>query len=555
MNNPAAAPAPSQMQELISIYTQGKLEDVLTQGAALIAEFPRAPVLHNIVGAANMGLKRLDTALQNYRQALEINPHYAEAHNNMANALKDKGDLEAAIASYQEAIRLKPDYAEAHNNMGTVLLAQGHAEAAIASFERAIELKPDYARACNNMAAAHNDLGMELSSQGDFAGAKAHYKTAIKLNPAHFSGYNNLGDVLKVQGDLAGAIESFEQALKLDPGNIRVHRNLSVIKKYKAGDPQIEQMRKIAAQEELSLQDKIRLGFALGKACDDILEVDEAFKWLSLGNRLRKEELAYDILSDLPQFSQVKESFAQVPLPPVAGRQAGHRPVFILGMPRSGTTLVEQILASHSAVFGAGELPLATSSLKTAGWPPRPSEDGYLSRFREEYLRGLSAFGVSETFITDKMPLNFRWVGFILSAMPEAVVIHTRRDARATCWSVFKNYFSSSGNGYSCDLADAVAYYKMYADMMDFWHEKFPGRIYDLSYEALTQNQEEETRKLLRHVGLDWEDACLEFHKSDRAVLTSSLAQVRQKMYGGSSEEWKKYERHLGPMIEGLQGY
>jgi tetratricopeptide (TPR) repeat protein len=554
MNNPAAAPAPSQVQELISIYTQGKLEEALTQGAALIAEFPRAAVLHNIVGAANMGLKRLDTALQNYRQALEINPRYAEAHNNMANALRDKGDLEAAIASYQEAIRLKPDYAEAHNNIGTVLLAQGQAAAAIASFGRALELKPDYATASNNMAAAHNGLGLELREQGDFAGAAAHYRTAIKFNPAHFGIYNNLGHVLHVQGDLAGAIENLERALKLDPGNVRVHRNLSVIRKYKAGDPQIDQMRKIAAQENLSPPDKIQLGFALGKACDDIGEVDEAFTWFSLGNRLRKEELGYDILSDLRQFNLIKESFAQLPAPPPGG-QAGHRPVFILGMPRSGTTLVEQILASHSAVFGAGELSLAWDSLKTAGWPPRLSDDGYLSRFREEYLQGLSALGVSETFVTDKMPLNFRWIGFILSSMPEAVVVHARRDARATCWSVFKHYFSGKGNHYSYDLADAVAYYKMYADMMDFWHEKFPGRIYDLSYEELTQNQEEETRKLLRHVGLDWEDACLEFHKSDRVVLTNSSTQVRQKMYGGSSEGWKKYEKHLGAMIEGLKGY
>ncbi len=614
MSGVGAAPPPERVQELIGLFTQGRLRDVLSRGSRLIEAFPRAAVLYNIVGAAHAGLKQPDAALQNYRQALEINPSYAEAHNNKANALKDKGDIAAAIASYREAIRLKPDYAEAYNNMGTALQANGDTEAALECYRKAISLKPDYAGAYSNMgaaqlatgelsaamenfqqalginpdnvdalgnlsaalkeqgklaaalagyrkvillrpdmASAHNGLGTVLQAQGDIQGALECYKTAIRLAPDYAGGYNNMGNALQAQGDFEGALGNFGQALKLAPYHVEVHRNVSHIKKYQAGDPQIEQMQKLAERASLSLQDKIQLGFALGKAYGDTGDTAEAFRWLSLGNALRKKELKYDIAADRALFTQIKAGFSQAL--PQQGGALGHRPVFIVGMPRSGTSLAEQILASHSGVYGAGELPLLYASLKKAGWPTPLFDASHLARLREEYLKGLSAFGVSEASITDKMPLNFRWTGFILSAFPEAVVIHTTRDARATCWSVFKHYFSSRGNAYAYDIEDVVAYYKMYADLMAFWHKKFPGRIYDLSYEALTQNQEAETRKLLGHAGLEWEDQCLEFHKTERAVLTTSSPQVRKKMYQGSSEEWKKYAEQLKPMIEQLEGF
>ena len=152
------------------------------------------------------------------------------------------------------------------------------------------------------------------------------------------------------------------------------------------------------------------------------------------------------------------------------------------------------------------------------------------------------------------MPLNFQWIGFIFAAIPGAKIVHVKRDARATCWSNFKHYFSGKGNGFANDLQDVAEYYKMYIDLMEFWHQKFAGRIYDLNYEALTEHQEEETRKLLDYVGLDWEDQCLEFHETKRTVRTASATQVRQKMYQGSSEEWRNYEKHLEPMVELLRG-
>jgi hypothetical protein len=229
-------------------------------------------------------------------------------------------------------------------------------------------------------------------------------------------------------------------------------------------------------------------------------------------------------------------------------------------MLRSGTSLVEQIIASHHAVYGAGELntladliePILRDHLAKDEY--KLSEKTFLS-IRQQYLEALSGFNVAENVITDKMPLNCQYIGFILSAFPEAKIVHMKRDARATCWSIYKHYFSSKGNGWAYNLDDLAGFYGIYSNIMDFWHQTFPDKIYDLCYEDLTTNQEEETRKLLEYCELDWDENCLNFHTSKRAVKTASALQVRQKMYQGSSEAWKKYEAYLEPLIKELSSY
>jgi hypothetical protein len=230
-------------------------------------------------------------------------------------------------------------------------------------------------------------------------------------------------------------------------------------------------------------------------------------------------------------------------------------------MPRSGTTLVEQIIASHHAVYGAGELTTLADLIEPilkddlAHNKNNSTEKAFLS-IREQYLDALSVFNVPENVITDKLPLNFQYIGFILSAFPEAKIVHLKRDARATCWSIYKSNFKSRrGNGFSYNLDDLAGFYGLYTDLMDFWHQSFPDKIYDLCYEDLTINQEEETRKLLEYCELDWDENCLNFHTSKRAVRTASTLQVREKMYQGSSEAWKKHEAYLEPLIKALSSY
>ncbi len=240
------------------------------------------------------------------------------------------------------------------------------------------------------------------------------------------------------------------------------------------------------------------------------------------------------------------------------------QPIFIVSLPRSGTTLVEQIIASHQAVYGAGELTtlgnLIAPIIKDFSTHNNSLTKKDFLSIRQQYLDALSVFNAPEDVITDKMPLNFQYIGFILSAFPEAKIVHLKRDARATCWSIYRRYFFRVGNGWcnhgwAYNLDDLAGFYGLYTDLMDFWHQTFPDKIYDLCYEDLTTNQEEETRKLLDYCELDWDENCLNFHTTKRAVKTASALQVRQKMYQGSSEAWKKHEAYLQPLIKGLSSY
>lgn len=513
-----AGPSQEQINELIALYTQGNFQEALVQGKSLAHQFPNSPFPPNILGAVNAGLGRMEQAVASYTKALQIKPDSAEVHHNLGIALTSLGKPEEAAASYNKALQTKPDFANAHHNLGFVLYNLGKPEDAVASYNKALQIKPDYADAHNNLGNALNDLGKPEE-----------------------------------------AVASYEKALQIKPDYAEAHRNLSIAKEYQDGDPQTQQMLQLVERHNLSDEDRMYLNFALGKAHGDIGDHDKAFSYLLDGNRLRKKELKYEISSDRASFEKVKSTFlADVPALNAAKEPEGakgQRPIFVLGMLRSGTTLVEQILASHSQVYGAGEMRLLGQSIKTIVGNSTQLSSDQLESIRQSYLSGLTKIGASEPCITDKMPSNFWWIGFIFAAIPEAKIVHVKRDARATCWSNFKHYFSHKGNGFAYGLQDVAEYYKMYIDLMAFWHEMFPGRIYDLNYEALTEHQEVETQKLLEYVGLEWEDQCLEFHKTIRAVQTASATQVRRKMYQGSSEEWRKYETHLEPMVKLLRGF
>ena len=229
-------------------------------------------------------------------------------------------------------------------------------------------------------------------------------------------------------------------------------------------------------------------------------------------------------------------------------------------MPRSGTTLVEQIISSHNRVYGAGELKTLPQLVKPLINNFIEDETIEISHkallfVQKEYNDMLLDLGFSEKIVTDKLPLNFLYIGFILKSFPDAKIIHLKRNAKATCWSIYKHYFADNANGWAYDFQDLVDYYRLYVKLMDFWHKLFPNQIYDLVYEDLTNNQEEETKKLLKYCELDWDENCLDFQNTKRAVKTASVLQVRQKMYQGSSEAWKKHEKFLKPLIEGLKTF
>ncbi len=581
----------TQINSVISLYSNGHIQEALDSVETLIKGYPEEPLLYNISGVCYKAVGQLDTAVKSFEKAIALKPDYTEVNYNLGLTLQELGQLEDAVKCYEKAIATKPDYAEAHNNLGATLKDLGQLDTAVKSYKKAVTVKPDYAEAhygfgitlylldqledaikCYEKAVAikpdyaeaHYNLGGTFYQLNQLDAAVKSYKKAIAVKPDYAEVHFSLGVVFRTLSQQDAAVKCYEKAVAIKPGYAEAHRNLSALKKYTKDDPQITQMQSLISTSDLSQLDRMNLCFALAKVYEDLGRQDELFKFLHEGNRLRKEDLSYSLDKDQKLFTSCRNLFSS--LPPAIENSLSYetsaiQPIFIVGMPRSGTSLVEQIIASHHAVHGAGEL----STLSELSYPIINDYSNYYDTnsllkkaffsIRQQYLDSLSSFNVSENIITDKMPLNFRYIGFILSAFPEAKIIHLKRDAMATCWSIYKHYFQSRGNGFSYNLEDLAGFYDMYIDLMAFWHQLYSDKIYDLCYEDLTTNQEEETRKLLAYCELDWDENCLNFHTTKRAVKTASALQVRQKMYQGSSKVWKQHEAYLEPLTKALSSY
>ena len=397
-------------------------------------------------------------------------------------------------------------------------------------------------------------LGFAAMQTGDLDLSILAFAKVVELKPNFAGAHNNLGIALKEQGKLEEAIKAYNKALSIKPDYTDAQLNLSLIIKYKEDDDQFIQVQELYKRDNLSKDARCNLAFSLAKMYEDIGNLGQAFSHLSEGNSLRKKLLHYSPDQDIEFFNSLKETQPHLLInaKKIQDSTIKPKPIFILGMPRSGTSLVEQIISSHAKVVGAGELKYIAKFGKKLAVEPTSISIAAISEFRQKYLSEVSKLSNGKNFVTDKMPQNFLFIPLICAAFPEAQIVHVKRSAAATCWSNYKQYFPVEGLGYCYDLKDVVSYYALYSDLMELWQSEYSDRIYNLNYEKLTTNQESETRKLIDHLGLDWEVACLSPHKNKRIVRTASQQQVRQKVYQGSSEAWRKYEPYLDGAFNSL---
>ena len=550
------SPTQKQIDEVMQLYSSGQIQETLFAIQHLINDFPNEPLLFNISGACYSEIGPIESAINSFEKAIALDSGYAEAHYNLGVAFQRTNELGSAVDCYEKAITIKHAYPSAHNNLGLIMLEQSQLDLAVKSFEWAVAYSPEYAEAYNNLGSAFQQLNQ-------FDLAKEQYKKAVSINQNYALAFNNLGNVCKTLGFPNEALNHYEKAIAIKGDFAEAHFNLSGIKKYTQSDIQISTMQSILSSNTLNKSDQIFINFALAKVNDDLNNQDELFRFLNEGNNLRRTQLNYSINDYQNKHSVIKKMFSHGLLSierELLSEKKSKRPIFIIGMPRSGTTLVEQIISSHDEVYGADELntisKLTSSILENSSTQVK---NGFTTKsllsFRQQYLEYLSTLNINEDIITDKWPLNFQYIGFILSAFPEAKIIHLKRDARAICWSIYKNYFSGKGNGWAYNFKDLASFYALYSDLMNFWHELFPDKIYDVNYEKLTNNQNDETRKLLQYCDLAWDDNCLNFNTNKRPVRTASALQVREKMYQGSSEDWKKYKKYIQPLIKDLSSY
>jgi tetratricopeptide (TPR) repeat protein len=374
------------------------------------------------------------------------------------------------------------------------------------------------------------------------------------LKPDFAEAHYNLGITLQELGRIKETEASYNQAIALKPDYAEAHRMLTFTKKFDTQDEQYAKMLELYFNQNISKEQRCHINFGLAKAYEDLGNFKQAYTHYVEGNVIRKKLLNYDINQDVELFKQLKSSYPKIEKNSLEPDKLSKNlmPIFIVGMPRSGTTLVEQIISSHSQVTGAGELDFAAQFGAAIATGITEVNNQSLLDFRYNYFNKLRNISKGNLIVTDKMPQNFRYIGLLVAAFPEAKIIHVKRYPAAVCWANYKQYFASKSIGYCYAIEDVISYHKLYENLMDFWTKTLRNKIYKLDYEQLTVNQESETRQLINYLDLDWDKKFLSPQNNMRSVATASNLQVRKKVYQGSSEKWKKYQPFLNGVLDTL---
>jgi len=507
-------------------------------------------------------LKRFDEALASCNKALALNPNYADAYNNRANSLQELKFYPEALASYDKSIALIPNRAACHYNRAICLYKMKRLDEAIVSYDRAIALQPGYVE-------AHNNRGVTLQELKRFDEAQASCEKVIALQPESADTYNNLGGIFINKGEMQAAEQAFHKALALKPDFPNPLFNLTGIRIYRdATHEDVKTIQALLAKPGIPPGDKDHFYFSLGKIYDDCGLYDEAFACYQQGNQIRNAAVSYNHGGVVEINNHIMDIFNKDFLARILPFASESRsPLFIVGMPRSGTTLLASILSKHHSIGTAGELPDIIDSL--ARLPellgllgreiPYPHAVKHMtstvaSHITDNYEKRLRRdVGAEVPHVIDKHPLNYRHLGFISMLFPNARIIHCSRDPLDTGLS---NYFQrfNFDYDYSFDLRNIGHFYREYERIMDHWRKTLPAPMIEVSYEEMTMNTEQLARKTLDALGLEWDERCLSPHTNSAHIETASKWQVRQPIYKNAVERWRHYEKHLAPLKEALQG-
>ncbi len=568
----------------------GRSDEALAAYEAALARAPGHPEANYGLASLLARLNRPDEAEARYRAALAADPDFAEASYGLGALLAARGAFQPAIDCFRQALDVDPEYADALVGLGRSLLALDRDAEAHAAFSAALTAEPHRVaaryglaltlsrdplrqqeaiscfRAVLAIAADHADAILGLSSAlaaiGEHAESLALCRRAAALRPDWAPAAGQLALRLAEIGEIESAATMARRAVELAPERPENAFNYVSIAKIRPGDPALDALESALRREDsLSNREKCWLHFALAKAYDDLGDRARGFDHLMRGNAARRAEIVYDEAATLGGMERIQRAFAAELIASRAGTgDPWEAPVFILGMPRSGTSLVEQMLASHPSVFGAGErmeLPQLVNQLAAAGhFPDRVATmpSNRLRRLGADYAAALRALAPGAARVTDKAPGNFQLIGLIRLILPNARIIHLVRDPVDTCLSCYSVLFTNDIL-FSYDLAELGRYYAAYSRMMAHWRSILPpGGILHVSYEAMVQDFPSYAREIVDYCGLPWDDACLSFHESRRPVRTASATQVRQTIYQTSVRRWRPDASLLKPLLEALEG-
>lgn len=500
------------VDRLRDLYLKSKMEEARSAARELISLNPDQPIAWSILGGAELALgnnRQAETAFRKLKILLPDDPNVA---NNLASALMANDKHHEAIEHFQSALEIRSDFLESYIGLAKCLNWENRVDEAVVAIEAALNLSPTDGRAL-----------------------------AI------------LGTIKMKQGKTEEAVIILQKAIASNVFSSDAHRQLSQLVKYEEGHAHIKQVEDILLTATLTSYERCQMHYTYAKIKEDLSDFEQSYHHYCTAGRLRKNLLAYNISQDIEYFEKIKSHFQKIrEIRNIEWDVKSYvNPIFIVGMPRSGTSLLEQIISSHSQVVAAGELHYVGSAgkqLVNKNLFDLPN----LTILRDFYLKKVNSIGFGAKFVTDKMPHNFLYIGIIKIIFPDAKIIHVKRDPGAVCWSNFQRYFPAPDLGYSFDINDVVKHYLLYSNLMNFWKDEFPEGFFEVDYDQLTINPEVHIRTLLSYLCLNWEDSCLAPHENRRIVWTASREQVKEKIYTGSSQAWKKFEPFLSGAFDAL---
>ncbi len=620
----AKNPADGKMRVLLATaqVRQGQFEKAESNLRKVLKNFPDIPKANRELGNALLGQGKGDEAVAAFRRVVELTPENGVAHFDLSIALSKAGHEEEAQEAleksfefdperrelldamklqrekkynkaeviYRDILRRDPTNVNATRLLGVTALELGQHRLATRLLRNAIKLRPEFFGARLDLARAYIEkddlnegeetlaeairleprlpyprmlLGNLLSKAGHYEIAVEAYEAALALDPQQGGSLSGMGHALKTIGRQDDAIAAYRECIRLYPSAGETYWSLANLKTFRFTDEDIESMKKFVGAENLPDETRVNFNFALGKAYEDRDDFERGFSYYETGNRIRRETERYDPVSTEVIHDRIIETISPELLR--KHEKSGDpdpAPIFIVGLPRSGSTLIEQILASHEQVEGTHELPDLPRTIMEIN-KQRPHGETYpeaLSYFSAEELHQLGRQYLDSTlrhrtglpFFTDKMPNNFPSIGLIQLILPNAKIINARRHPLDSCMGSFKQLFFK-GQAFTYDLVEIGEYYLEYQRLVDHWHDLLPGKVLDIQYEEMVMDQEAQTRRLIDFCELPWDDGCLRFYETDRAVNTASSEQVRQPIYSKSLNSWRRFEKELQPLIEVLE--
>jgi tetratricopeptide (TPR) repeat protein len=548
-----------ELSRLAALMDAGRYAELENAAREVQGAYPESGFVWQLLGVALS--KQGKDALQALAAAARCMPADAVAHLNLGNALARLGRLDEARASYGRALAIRPDFAEAHQNLGMVLATAsmkvanalrsiGRLDEAVAGYRRALQSKPD-------LAAAHIELGTALRLQQRTDESEASCRKALDLDPNSVAALAVLAELRADTGRFAAAEELYKRAILIDPQAAEAWAGLARLRRMTDADGAWLAAAQDLAGRGLPPHRELLLRYAIGKYFDDVKDFENAFFNYRRANELAKQcGPGHDRTQLTRAIDLIIRSHGQRWIE--QERNASNpstRPVFIIGMLRSGTTLAEQILASHPAVFGAGELTFwgaesaaAIASASAMNARELPVSDATLAALGNQYLELLQRLSPDALRVVNKFPTNFLFLGLIHAALPHARIIHMRRNPIDTCLSVYFQHFEAA-NTYANDLDDLAHYHCEYQRLMRHWRTVLPANVMlDVPYEGLVLDLPAWCRRMLDFIALPWDERCLDFHRTARTVGTASRWQVRQKISTSSVERWRNYEKFVGPL-------